>query len=82
MRSKFSEHRPARCACKCLQSSVYCRHKEILSDPAFMGISSINTGSITFGIRAECKESRMRKVRSILNYEIRDILNRNNIDLL
>lgn len=58
------------------------RHKEILSDPVFIGISSINTGSITFGIRAECKESRMRKVRSILNYEIRDILNKNNIDML
>ena len=58
------------------------RHEEILSDPVFMGISSINTGSITFGIRSECKESRMRKVRSILNYEIRDILNRNNIDML
>ena len=58
------------------------RHKEILSDPVFMGISTINTGSITFGVRAECKESKMRKVRSILNYEIRDMLNRNGIDML
>ena len=58
------------------------RHKEILSDPVFTGITSINTGSITFGIRAECKEANVRKVRSILNYEIRDFINRNGIDLL
>ena len=58
------------------------RHKEILSDPVFMGISSINTGSITFGVRAECKESKMRKVRSSLNYEIRDLLNRNDIAMM
>ena len=58
------------------------RHKEILSDPVFTGISSINTGSITFGVRAECEESKMRKVRSIMNYEIRDMLNRNNISMM
>ena len=58
------------------------RHKEILSDPVFTGISTINIGSITFGVRAECKEPKMRKVRSILNYEIRDMLNRNGIEML
>ena len=58
------------------------RHKEILSDPAFTGISAINVGSITFGVRAECKESKMRRVRSILNYEIRDMLIRNGIDMM
>lgn len=58
------------------------RHKEILSDPVFTGISTINIGSITFGVRAECKETKMRKVRSILNYEIRDMLNRNGIEML
>jgi small conductance mechanosensitive channel len=61
---------------------IRARHPEILSDPVFMGISSINTGSITFGVRAECKESKMRKVRSIMNYEIRDMLNRNNISMM
>ena len=58
------------------------RHKEILSDPVFTGISAINIGSITFGVRAECKESKMRRVRSILNYEIRDMLIRNGIDMM
>ena len=58
------------------------RHKEILSDPTFTGISTINIGSITFGVRAECRESKMRKVRSILNYEIRDMLIRNGIDMM
>ena len=57
------------------------RHKEILSDPVFTGISAINIGNITFGVRAECKESKMRRVHSILNYEIRDMLNRNNIEM-
>ncbi|MBR3199865.1 MAG: mechanosensitive ion channel [Mogibacterium sp.] len=61
---------------------IHERHREILSDPVFTGISSINTGSITFGVKAECKESKMRKVRSILNYEIRDMLRRNDVDLL
>ena len=61
---------------------IRARHKEILSDPMFTGISAINVGSITFGVRAECKESKMRKVRSILNYEIRDMLNRNDIGML
>lgn len=61
---------------------IRARHKEILSDPMFTGISAINAGSITFGIRAECKESKMRKVRSILNYEIRDMLNRNDVGML
>ena len=60
---------------------IRARHSEILSDPTFTGISAINVGSITFGVRAECRESKMRKVRSILNYEIRDLLNRNNIDM-
>ena len=58
------------------------RHKEIISDPVFTGISSINTGSITFGVRAECRESKLRKVHSILNYEIRDLIKRNDIELL
>jgi small conductance mechanosensitive channel len=61
---------------------IRARHPEILSDPVFMGISSINTGSITFGVRAECKESKMRKVRSIMNYEIRDMLNRNDVGMM
>ena len=61
---------------------IRARHPEILSDPVFTGISSINTGSITFGVRAECKESKMRKVRSILNYEIRDMLNRNDVGMM
>ncbi len=61
---------------------IKARHNEILSDPVFTGISSINTGSITFGVRAECKESKMRRVRSILNYEIRDMLIKNGIDIL
>ncbi len=61
---------------------IRARHPEILSDPVFTGISSINTGSITFGVRAECKESKMRKVRSILNYEIRDMLNRNEVGMI
>ena len=61
---------------------IRARHNEILSDPVFTGISSINTGSITFGVRAECKESKMRKVRSILNYEIRDMLNRNDVGMM
>lgn len=61
---------------------IRARHPEILSDPVFTGISSINTGSITFGVRAECKESKMRKVRSILNYEIRDMLNRNDVGMI
>ena len=57
------------------------KHRDILSDPVFTGISSINTGSITFGVRAECKEARIRKVRSILNYEIRDLIKRNGIEM-
>jgi small-conductance mechanosensitive channel len=61
---------------------IRARHKEILSDPVFTGISAINIGSITFGVRAECKESKMRRVRSILNYEIRDMLIRNGIDMM
>ena len=61
---------------------IRARHPEILSDPVFTGISSINTGSITFGVRAECKESKMRKVRSIMNYEIRDMLNRNDVGMM
>ena len=61
---------------------IRARHKEILSDPTFTGISAINVGSITFGVRAECKESKMRRVRSILNYEIRDMLIRNGIDMM
>lgn len=61
---------------------IRARHSEILSDPVFTGISAINIGSITFGVRAECKESKMRRVRSILNYEIRDLLNRNEIGIL
>ena len=61
---------------------IRARHKEILSDPTFTGISTINIGSITFGVRAECRESKMRKVRSILNYEIRDMLIRNGIDMM
>ena len=61
---------------------IKARHKEILSDPVFTGITSINAGSITFGVRTECKESSMRKVRSIMNYEIRDILNHNGIDMM
>ena len=61
---------------------IRARHNEILSDPAFTGISTINIGSITFGVRAECRESKMRRVRSILNYEIRDMLIRNGIDMM